>query len=292
MQLFLAEEETGIAAASHVTQLLRYSLVSEDGDSDLTISNIDPTSSTRNTYKCVALLLMELATGGSLSDYLRREKRGKGQTDARLSLPQLEEIIPQIAKAVEEVHLRGVFHSDIKPDNLLLYRPEKTESSDSNHNESEAAEAAFGWHIKISDFGLSRLASASGCVDVILTRAGTVLFMAPEMVHPGSHNNPFRVGRPADVWGMGVIFYLLLFGDYPLKNLCRGTVSEILCNIKHLSWKIRYRQKFSRWIQGLKNLEANDKPKVEPEAETSTGLRKRCLNLILVARGCLKVEVP
>ena len=89
-----------------------------------------------------------------------------------------------------------MFHSDLKPDNFLLFEDDELDNTTSK---------VFRWRIKVSDFGLSRLASESGCVDVVLTRVGTTLFMAPEMVHPGSKSARYRVGRPCDVWALGVI---------------------------------------------------------------------------------------
>jgi serine/threonine protein kinase len=68
---------------------------------------------------------MEYVSGGQLSDRLGRQKMK--ESDAR-------KLFQQLIDAVDYCHNRGVYHRDLKPQNLLL---------DSKGN------------LKVSDFGLS-----------------------------------------------------------------------------------------------------------------------------------------
>ncbi|KAG7613348.1 Protein kinase domain [Arabidopsis suecica] len=70
-------------------------------------------------------IVMEYVSGGQLSDRLGRQKMK--ESDAR-------KLFQQLIDAVDYCHNRGVYHRDLKPQNLLL---------DSKGN------------LKVSDFGLS-----------------------------------------------------------------------------------------------------------------------------------------
>ena len=124
--------------------------------------------------------------------------------------------MPGIALALNEVHLAGVFHADLKIENILVMEEPK-----------EQPGSAEDWKIVIADFGLSRVL---GEEELILKRMGTVQYMAPEMIHPTGKLNEFRVTRCADIWSLGIIFYYLIWGKFPDKHQGER-MSEILCNI-------------------------------------------------------------
>ena len=64
----------------------------------------------------------------------------------------------------------NVLHADVKMDNFLVTNEETLE-------------------LKIADFGLARVLGDSHHAVVITKRMGTVRFMAPEMIHPGTGRN-------------------------------------------------------------------------------------------------------
>jgi len=98
-------------------------------------------------------------------------------------------VIQQLCSAIRYCHLRGIVHKDIKPENLLVERLENSYI-----------------RIYVTDFGLSQFAKpAEGLKDA----AGSVAYMAPEMIDSDTFD------KSVDVWGIGVIAYVLLCGGLP-----------------------------------------------------------------------------
>jgi serine/threonine protein kinase len=99
---------------------------------------------------------MEYVSGGQLSDRLGRQKMK--ESDAR-------KLFQQLIDAVDYCHNRGVYHRDLKPQNLLL---------DSKGN------------LKVSDFGLSAVPKSG---DMLSTACGSPCYIAPEVILTFTKNN-------------------------------------------------------------------------------------------------------
>nr|XP_021324348.1 serine/threonine-protein kinase PKH2 [Danio rerio] len=108
---------------------------------------------------------------------------------------------------------RGVFHSDIKLENLLI-NPETFE-------------------VKLIDFGCSVLLTK----DCYHHYSGTRLFAPPEFLNTGRYH-----GEPATVWSLGILQFLLLFKKYPVVvdlfklhnrdiEFARGSKGEIFSSV-------------------------------------------------------------
>lgn len=102
-------------------------------------------------------------------------------------------VFGQIGKGVGMIHSKNIIHRDIKLENILLKRNSKG-----------------GYTCKIGDFGLARPIDDN---ETAVTNCGTEIYMAPEILSGHSY------GRQADVWSLGVLFYCLLFGDFPFKGI-------------------------------------------------------------------------
>ncbi|GAB2218257.1 hypothetical protein Droror1_Dr00001476 [Drosera rotundifolia] len=132
-------------------------------------------------------IVMEYVSGGQLSDKLSYSKR--------LTEGEARKLFQQLVDAVGYCHCRGVYHRDLKPQNLLL---------DSYSN------------LKISDFGLSTLRKQEA---MLSTACGSPCYVAPELLRKKGYE-----GAAADVWSCGVILFELLagylpFDDHNLMNL-------------------------------------------------------------------------
>jgi hypothetical protein len=128
--------------------------------------------------------LMEFVDGVNLRQILQA---------GRLAPRDALGLILQICEALEYAHGEGVVHRDIKPENILVDQK---------------------GHVKIADFGLSKLLGAAQ-PDVQLTQSnqvmGTMHYMAPEQI-----DKPLEVDHRADLYSLGVVFYEMLTGELPL----------------------------------------------------------------------------
>jgi len=127
------------------------------------------------------VLYLEYLQHPTLQDYLKIHKH--------LTEPVAIKVFTQLVSAVEHMHMKGISHHDIKPENIS-FDPE-------THN------------IKLFDFGL-----AVG-LDLSLPPytswdAGSPLYMAPEVLLCDEHN-PFI----ADAWSLGTLLYELIVGKTP-----------------------------------------------------------------------------
>lgn len=139
--------------------------------------------------KSKIFLAMEFVRGGELHGKVYKE----GKLDENVGRVYFQQLI----SAVDYCHSRGVFHRDLKLENLLL---------DQEGN------------LKVTDFGLSALkeGGAGGGDEVMLrTCCGTPHYVAPEVVNKKGQGYD---GAKADVWSCGVILYVLLAGYLPFHE--------------------------------------------------------------------------
>jgi eukaryotic-like serine/threonine-protein kinase len=109
----------------------------------------------------------------------------------------------QIADGLQAAHALGIFHRDLKPQNVMLTN---------------------GGLVKILDFGLARrlapedahfdpakpgLAKDAAAAASFTARGGTIRYMAPEQFVTG-HSS-----AQSDIWALGVILYELASGRHP-----------------------------------------------------------------------------
>jgi len=134
--------------------------------------------------KCIHLVT-ELCRGGDLFDGIQSASRFTTGLTSVLSW--------QLLDAVRYMHGCGVCHRDLKPDNLMLM------SRKGPPQES---------HLKVVDFGLARTFRKG---DSFKTRAGTYLYVAPEVV------NGYYDER-CDLWSCGIIIYAMLSGSPPWEG--------------------------------------------------------------------------
>lgn len=137
-------------------------------------------------------LVMELMTDGSLRTLLRRRTSGQSWPLA-LGL----DLVRQAAEGLAAAHALGMVHRDIKPDNLLLDRLGGTQQEQ--------------YLLKISDFGLARLAEGSGLTATGVPM-GTLAYMSPEQCQSAG-----KLDGRSDLYSLGVVLYEVATGYLPFQ---------------------------------------------------------------------------
>jgi serine/threonine-protein kinase len=140
-------------------------------------------------------LAMEYVKGPTLTQLLVNENP--------LPIDRVIDIVMQALAGIEEAHLAGVVHADLKADNIIL----------------DQRRAGIDV-VKIVDFGIARLVTGVRDPDD-RSISGTPEYMAPEVI----------TGAPpsfaSDVYAVGIILYELLAYKTPFFA---GTTTEILAN--------------------------------------------------------------
>lgn len=132
-------------------------------------------------------IAMELLRGTDVRSLIRR--RGP------LSVDRAVDIARQVCLALSAAHARQVIHRDIKPSNVFLV--DRGDGLD---------------HVKLLDFGISKLlADTSGATKVGLV-IGTPQFMSPEQ----ACGDP-SIDHRTDVFSTGALLYKMLTGHSPFE---------------------------------------------------------------------------
>lgn len=132
------------------------------------------------------MIVMELATGGELFDYLML---------SRFTEPIARTYVNQLLEVLHFCHSKGVAHRDLKPENLLI----------DNH-----------YNLRIADWGLSAVIDDIDSA-LLRTQCGTRAYMAPEVLRREPYN-----GEAADMWSAGIVLFIMLAGFPPFESAAAG----------------------------------------------------------------------
>lgn len=145
-------------------------------------------------------------------DFLKGETLDSMVNQKVLELPQFFSIFNQACAGLEHAHRRGVIHRDLKCNNMMLVH-------------SDEQRDLF---LKIVDFGLAKMFSATGLELQGLTTTGkilgTPLYMSPEQIRG------LALDGRADIYSLGIVMYRCLNGYYPITG---SSATDTLC--KHLT---------------------------------------------------------
>ena len=130
-------------------------------------------------------LVMELLSGESLGARLRR---------GRLTEKAALDIARQIGSALDAAHRMEVVHRDLKPDNIFLCPRD--------------IDGELRDHVKVLDFGISKIRNAATVLTQDAALLGTPFYMSPEQA---SGKNQEVDGR-TDIFALGAIVFEMLTG--------------------------------------------------------------------------------
>lgn len=115
---------------------------------------------------------MEYLPKGDLYFYIHKQGTVLSETTIR-------DILAEIIIGIEYLHKHGIVYRELKPENILV-----TDQG----------------HIKLTDYGLSKLIAEDSLQRGISTFMGAVEYMAPEAIS-GQYN------QKADIWALGMVTY-------------------------------------------------------------------------------------
>ena len=126
----------------------------------------------------------------------------------RIPLARATHFMAQIVLGVEALHNRGIIHRDLKPENILIDAKGHLVIADLGlsrlfKNEARCCEAekvVYEQHFRSADPGEHEAR------EVTITGCGTLEYIAPEVLMNVEYD------YKADIFAMGVIFHLMLFG--------------------------------------------------------------------------------
>lgn len=131
-------------------------------------------------------ILSDFEQGGDLSTFLKE--------NGRLDEHKAKSVIAEVITAIEQLHVRGIVHRDLKADNVLLK----------------------DGHIQLADLGVCKVFPETDKLQRTTTFCGTFPYMAPEMTSPiAERAAPRGYGFSVDVWGIGMLLYQLVVGKLP-----------------------------------------------------------------------------
>ena len=142
-------------------------------------------------------LILEYIDGISLLEYIQNKR------NQRINESTSKKLFYQIVKAIIYCQNKNICHRDIKLENVLIIKDDI---------------------IKLIDFGFAIKCNRNEYQDFF---CGTIYYMPPEIVNKKKYI-PFY----SDIWSLGVLLYIMLFGNFPFKANSEEKLFELINNGK------------------------------------------------------------
>ena len=136
-------------------------------------------------------LYMDYCMGGELLDLILKS-RFASDLVCRI-------IIRRVASIMKECHSLNVVHRDLKPENILI----DTAGADGDFSLNDS--------IRVSDFGLGKITQKKR--ERMSSLVGSRSYLPPEF-----SNQVIRYTQKCDVWSLGVMMFVLLYGFQPFQK--------------------------------------------------------------------------
>lgn len=139
---------------------------------------------------------MEFFNGGDLRHHLSLHSRG----ELELTHQRIQFYAAELVAGIAHIHSLDIIYRDLKPENILL---------------------AKDGHIRLVDFGLSKLGVKSG--DRANTLAGSPDYVAPEVLASASavasaSSSNAGYDKTCDWWSLGILIFEMYIGRTPFKD--------------------------------------------------------------------------
>ncbi|KAA6392114.1 MAG: putative NEK protein kinase [Streblomastix strix] len=167
-----------------------------------------------NDRKNKAFLVMEYCANRDIRRFIESMK----VPGTEITPQRYWEIVAQIAYSLNLLHINGIIHLDLKPDNILLTKDYK---------------------VKITDFGFSRQLQVGR--EYVSVHGGTLIYQAPELLlnfvkvsnqtlkgNEQDKKSQLIQTKAVDIWSFGVILFELLAQKHPFFDIkVEANLSEI-----------------------------------------------------------------
>lgn len=152
--------------------------------------------------KSLKYIVLEYIEGERLADLIKKKKS--------LSSGEALEITLQVCKALKAAHEKGIFHRDVKPENIFI-TPEGV--------------------VKLGDFGIAKTNPVSSLTpkNKVL---GTPYYMSPEQIRGKG------LGPQSDLYSLGATLYHMLVGRPPFVE-----PSAVMVMYRHLKEPLHFSSK-------------------------------------------------
>jgi serine/threonine protein kinase len=239
-------------------------------------------------------ILMELANGGSLEEYItassshsyketilaKRAPKNNCSGPRLLGIHYIWKMFLDISSGLEHLHLNGIIHRDLKPSNLLL----------NFLNPDDPNEIP---RLLISDFGecLEIFSTTDFCNRTGTT--GTLEFTAPELLRVDEFGKYYiQYTASADLWSLGMVLNYLCFSNLPYKDI--DDIDRLKKDILSFEWSdygANIRQDIPKeitlLIQSLLSLDPSKRPTARQINATFGHMRSTPANSLFMERKSL-----
>jgi serine/threonine protein kinase len=155
----------------------------------------------------------------------------------------VKKMMQGMLEGLREMHSKNIMHRDLKPENILFREKDS-------------------YNCVIADYGLAEFADAE---EYLFVRCGTPGYVAPEVIN--IKDMKAKYSPICDIFSLGLIFHLLLFG----KSLFKGkTYNEVLQENRSCKFDLEGEeyQKIDKFVLDLlkKMLKTNPEERITAEA--------------------------
>ncbi|KAJ7712491.1 kinase-like domain-containing protein, partial [Mycena metata] len=150
----------------------------------------------RDSYPSSLCMVSPWMEHGTVLNYL--EDHGHGDVD---------KLLYEIAQGLEYLHSHAIVHGDLRGSNILITQD---------------------WSACLADFGLSAFTDATSSLHTSSKRAGSLNWMAPELLDPGRFFLEFSRTPATDVYAFGCVCFELYTGRPPFSELGPAVLMKVI----------------------------------------------------------------
>jgi serine/threonine protein kinase len=169
-------------------------------------------------------LVTENCTGGDILTWITEGRTADSQTRKRL--------FHDIVLGVQYLHLNGIAHNDIKPENVII---------DSSGR------------VKLADFGYAKTQLFASDDE----KNGTLMYAAPELLRPGDYHT-----QKADLWSLGILLYVMTTGKFPFNGTTEQCIVQQICR-GDLRYTKSIDAEVEQLVRRLTKVNPNERPTID-----------------------------